>query len=165
MPQEYKVQEAIRQAIVAKKNLLDFYRQAAELIRNPKGREVFLRLSEEVLENTRRFFPYYRGNDLGSFEQFMNAPPAKDSAMLAELRKALDVNMHERRAREIALAEEQDLERNFRMTAARIVDPAARAVFEKVAEETRNHYLIIESEYSRTMAMVHETDMDIYVRE
>ncbi len=165
MPQEYKVQEAIKQAIFAKKNLMDFYRKAAELTGNPQGKAVFARLSEEVKENTRLFFPYYHGSDLGTFEQFMTAPPSKDSAMLAELRKALDANMHERKAREIALREEQDLERTFRMTASRIIDPAARAVFERVADETRNHYLIVESEYARTMAMVHESDMDIYVRE
>lgn len=165
MPQEYKVQEAIKQAIFAKKNLMVFYCKAAEITRNPKGKAVFARLAEEVRENTRRFFPYYHGTDLGSFEQFMNTPPAKDSAMLVELKKSLDENMHERKAREIALREEEDLERNFRLTASRIVDPAARAVFEKVADETRNHYVIVESEYARTMAMVHESDMDTYVRE
>jgi hypothetical protein len=34
-----------------------------------------------------------------------------------------------------------------------------------VAKETRTHYAIIESEYARTMGMVHETDIDTYVRE
>ncbi len=165
MPQEYKVQDAIRQAILAKKNLMDFYSHAAELTHNPKGKTVFLRLAEEVRENTRRFFPYYQGSDLGTFEEFMAASPAKDSAMLVELRKALDENVHERKAREIALREEEDLERNFRRTAALIIDPAARSVFEKVADETRNHFQIVEAEYARTMAMVHETDMDTYVRE
>jgi hypothetical protein len=40
-----------------------------------------------------------------------------------------------------------------------------RAVFDRMAEETETHYAIIESEYARIMGMVHETDIDTYVRE
>ena len=32
-------------------------------------------------------------------------------------------------------------------------------------EETRNHYELIESEYAKLMGMVHESDMDTFVRE
>jgi hypothetical protein len=60
---------------------------------------------------------------------------------------------------------DRDLEKNLRFTAEKVVDPAVRAVFEKMAKETRHHFELIESEYARLMAMVHETDMDIYVRE
>ena len=51
------------------------------------------------------------------------------------------------------------------MTASRIVAPAFRAVFERMARETENHYGIIEPEYAHMMGMVHETDIDTYVRE
>ena len=50
-------------------------------------------------------------------------------------------------------------------TAAKISDAAVKAVFELNAKETHNHYLMIESEYARLMGMVHESDMDTYVRE
>nr|WP_264082199.1 hypothetical protein [Desulfuromonas versatilis] len=95
----------------------------------------------------------------------MASPPQKDSAMLAELRKSLDSATNERKAMEIALKEEEDLEKNLRMTASHIVDPAVRSVFERMAKETRDHYEIIESEYAHLMGMVHETDIDTYVRE
>ena len=49
--------------------------------------------------------------------------------------------------------------------AAKIEDPAVAAVFEANAKSTHNHYVIIESEYARLMGMVHETDMDTFVRE
>ncbi len=165
MPQEYKKQEALKMAIQAKKNLMDFYQEAAKITENTRGRKVFELLAREVRENAGLFFHHYRGSDLGNFEEFMAAPPKADSVMLVSLRKALDKDVHERRARELALKEEEDLERSFRLAASHIVDPTVRAVFEKVADETRNHYQMIESEYARTMAMVHETDMDIYVRE
>ncbi len=165
MPQELKMQEALKQAITAKKNLMDFYLTAAEHTRHEEGKKVFKRLAVEVRENASRFFDYYKGTDLGSFPEFMGTPPHPDSAMLVELQKAVKEDTHERKAREIALAEEQDMEKNFRLLSSRIIDPAVREVFERVAKETRAHYEIIESEYARTMGMVHESDMDTYVRE
>ncbi|MHB1400043.1 MAG: ferritin-like domain-containing protein [Trichloromonadaceae bacterium] len=165
MPQEYKKQEAIKMAIQAKKNLFDFYREAATITQNPKGKQVFELLAREVRENVSAFFLHYSLGDLGSFEEFMASPPKHDSAMLVELRKALDENTHERKARELAMREHLDMEQNFRHAADHMVDPMVRAVFNRVADETRSHYALIESEYARTMAMVHESDVDIYVRE
>lgn len=165
MPQEYKKQEALKMAIHAKKNLYDFYREAASITKNPKGRTVFELLAREVRENVGAFFLHYNPGELGSFEEFMSTPPQHDSAMLVELRKALDENTHERKARELAMREHLDMEKSFRQAASHIVDPMVRGVFDRMADETRSHYDLIESEYARTMAMVHETDVDTYVRE
>jgi len=60
---------------------------------------------------------------------------------------------------------EKNLEEALLETAAKIGDTAVRSVFELNAKETHNHYLLIESEYARLMGMVHETDMDTFVRE
>jgi rubrerythrin len=165
MPQEFNLQEALKLAIHTEKNVRDFYLRAAGLTRNQRGKEVFELLAREEQEHASHFFPLYRGGDLGSFEEFMASPAKIDTAMHKELSKALDENIHERRAMEIALREEEDLEKNLRRTAANIIDPVVRAVFEKMATETRNHYQLIESEYARLMAMVHETEINTYVRE
>lgn len=165
MPQEFNLQEALKLAIQTEKNVRDFYRKAAEITKDPQGKKVFELLAREEHEHASHFFPLYKGEDLGSFEEFMARPPKADSAMIKSLEKALDENVHERKAMEIALKEEEDLEKSLTMTASRILDPAVRAVFEKMAKETRHHYEMIESEYARLMAMVHETDVNIYVRE
>ena len=165
MPQEFKLQEALKLAIQTEKNVMDFYKRAAEITKNPRGKKVFTLLSSEEREHASHFFHLYQGGDLGSFEQFMATPPHPDSVMLKELQKALDESTHERKAMEIALREEEDLAKNLAMTASHIVDPAVRAVFEKMVKETRDHYALIESEYAHLMAMVHETDIDIFVRE
>lgn len=165
MPQEFKIQEALKLAVQTEKKVMDFYNRAAEIVTNPKAKKVFETLAGEEREHAEHFFPLYQGGDLGTFEEFISAPPHPDTAMLKELEKALDANVHERKAMEIALREEEDLEKNLRLTASRIVDPAVRAVFERMATETRNHFEIIESEYAHMMGMVHETDIDTYVRE
>lgn len=165
MPQEFNLQEALKIAIQTEKNVRDFYRRAAEITKDPRGKKVFELLAREEHEHASHFFPLYKGGDLGTFEEFMARPAKADTAMLKSLEKALDENIHERKAMEIALKEEEDLEKSLTLTASRILDPAVRGVFEKMAKETRNHYEMIESEYAHLMAMVHETDINIYVRE
>jgi len=165
MPQELRMQEALKLAIQTEKNVMDFYKRAAEITHNPRGKKVFELLAKEEREHASHFFPLYKGTDLGSFEDFMATPPHIDSAMLKELQKALDANVHERKAMEIALKEEEDLEKNLRLTASNIIDPIVRGVFIKMADETRNHFALIESEYAHMMGMVHETDIDTFVRE
>ncbi len=165
MPQEFNLQEALKLAIQTEKNVRDFYSRAAQITRNEQGKKVFQLLAREEQEHASHFFHLYKGGDLGTFDEFMASPPRTDTAMLKSLEKALDENVHERKAMEIALKEEEDLEKSLRMTASRIIDPAVRAVFERMAKETRDHYEMIESEYARLMAMVHETDINTYVRE
>ena len=165
MPQEMKMREAIKIAIQTEKDVMDFYLKAALLTNNERGKKVFEQLAKEEREHAELFFNVYTGSDLGSFEDFMAQPPRANHAMLKQLEKSLDEKVHERKAMELALKEEEDLGKNLRMTASHIVDPGVRAVFDRMAEETEIHYAIIESEYAHMMGMVHETDIDTYVRE
>lgn len=165
MPQEFNMQEAIKLAIQTEKNVMDFYLKAAGVTENARAKKVFETLAQEEREHASHFFHLYTGGDLGSFEEFMGRPAKADSAMLAQLSKALDAKVHERKAMEIALKEEDDLAKNLTQTAKNIVDPGVRAVFERMAKETQDHFAIIESEYAHLMGMVHETDIDTFVRE
>lgn len=165
MPQEFNMQEALRLAIQTEKDVMDFYSKAAALTKNERGRKVFEQLAREEREHAGHFFQVYPGKDLGSFEEFMARPARLEHVMLRQLEKALDDKVHDRKAMEIALKEEEDLAKNLHFTASRIVDPAVRGVFERMARETEHHFAIIESEYAHLMGMVHETDIDTYVRE
>lgn len=165
MPQEFNMQEAIRLAIQTEKDVMDFYNKAASITQNERAQKVFLTLAGEEREHASHFFHLYTGSDLGSFDEFMARPPRDSSTMLHNLSKALEADTNERKAMEIALQEEEDLAKNLRTTAARIVDPGVRTVFERMAKETDDHYQLIESEYARLMGMVHETDIDTFVRE
>ncbi len=165
MPQEFNLQEALKLAIQTEKNVMDFYLRAAEVTQNPRAKKVFNLLAREEREHASHFFPHYKGDELGTFEEFIARAPHADTVLLTELEKALDESVHERKAMEIALKGEEDLAKNLRETAANIIDPAVRAVFDKMAQETQEHYALIESEYAHLMAMVHETDIDTYVRE
>ena len=165
MPQEYIHQEAIRVAIESEKKLMCFYQKAAEMVADNGGKQVFSRLAGEKKEHVGRFFRYYRGAEFGSYEDFIATPCPAEAELAKELHSIIDDHVKERRAREIAMKKEEQFEKTLRSQAHQIVDPGVRTVFDQMAEASRKHYAIIESEYARFMRMPHETDIDTYVRE
>lgn len=165
MGKEYTVQEALRLAIRAEKESMDFYRKAASITRNARGKKVFLILADEEKEHLKSFFEHFNGDEFGDLVSFLESPPDKNSPMVAELRKAVDMQTHEQKALEIALREEKACIDRYSQFARDIVDPLVRSIFERVVRETRKHYEVIESEYAHVMGMVHDSDQDIYVRE
>ena len=165
MPQEYTMQQALRLAIQTKKDLYDFYREAAEVTENLAGKMVLRRLCDEVEENIGKFFKYYKNNDLSSLDEFLATPPQSGSVMLIELRKALDKKIQARRARELAMQEEKSIEMSFRRAAKQVIDPIVRNLFMEVADDAARHFAIIESEYEYQITRIHESEVDTYVRE
>ena len=165
MTQEFNHQEAIKRAVLMERDLMEFYQRAAQITTDPGGRKVFDILAQEEREHAGALFGIYPGSEFGSFDEFINAPSRSTSVMMHQLEKLIAGQVDERHAMEIALREEESLEKSLRYTVSMLVDPASRMVFERMARETHDHYLIIESEYARLMGMVHETDMETYVRE
>jgi len=165
MPQEYRVQEAIRLVLQMHKDLRDFYLQAARLTGKVSGEKVFSRLADEIAASIKRYFYLYHGDDLGRLDEFMACGPDPHNHMLQKLTRERWPGMQERRARELSLAQETDIARRLRLTAAQIIDPMARQIMLQAAEATDQHLAVIESEYARDMRMVHETDIGIFVRE
>lgn len=165
MPQEMRHQEAIKVAVEREKELMCFYQKAAEMVTDGEGRQVFARLAKEKEEHVGFFFRHYRGKEFGSLAEFVNAPCQSVKQIVKELETVVDTRTKERRAREIAMEKEQQLEKILNSTASQIIDPGVRMIFEQMAKVTHNHYQIIESEYAREMGMPHETDIDTYVRE
>lgn len=165
MPQEFNLQNALTFAIQTEKNMMDLYKHAAGMVSNPRGKKVFEQLAGEEREHVGHLFKYYSGKDFESFDQYVSSPPHIDLHTMRQLDAALVSNIHERKAMEIALQEEKTLAESLRMTASHIVDPAVRSVFDRLAKETDDHFALIESEYAHLMRMVHETDIDTFVRE
>ncbi|CAH2031608.1 ferritin-like domain-containing protein [Trichlorobacter ammonificans] len=159
------LQEAIKNSLYTEKSAMDFYLLAAQRIADPEARRIFELLAREERQHAGSFYDMYTGNDLPDFDIFMAAIPEQGSGWSAALGTLLDSGFTAQQALELAMEKEQQLESVLRTIAASIAIPEVRAVFERNADETRNHYLMIESEYARLMGMVHETDLDTYVRE
>ncbi|HEY5973959.1 MAG TPA: ferritin family protein [Geobacteraceae bacterium] len=159
------VQEAVRRSIQTEKNAMDFYRLGALEMKDPDARRIFEALARDEREHAASFFAVYTGTDIPSLEQFLEKAPEHQSEWLTALQRLIGPDFKEQQALELAMEKEQKLEASLHAMAARISEATVRAVFEKNAHDTHNHYLTIEAEYARLMAMVDESDMDIYVRE
>lgn len=165
MGKEYSIQEALKLAIQAEKDSMDFYRRAATVTRNERARKVFELLANEEVGHLKSFFDHYKGGEFGDLKSFMETPPNKKNATFLALEKAIDEETHEQQALEIALKEEKACIEQYTLFARDIIDPLVRSIFEKVVKETQNHYDMIEDEYMHVMTMVDKSDQDIYVRE
>lgn len=158
------LKEAIRRSIQTEKNAMDFYVRGAALMKNPEAKKVFELLAREEREHAGWFYDIYPGDDL-DFDSFMATATDDSADWLGELGSISVENFNERKAMELAMDKEQKLAEHLHKMAAKIEDPEIKKVFEKNATSTENHYLLIESEYARLMGMVHETDIDTFVRE
>lgn len=165
MFEEIDVNEAIMKAIQTEKNAMNFYELGALQMKDPNAVKFFQLLAREERQHAGQFYKIYRGSDISDFDEMMDAEPDHQSSWLAALAKSINSDFNEQKAMELAMEKELNLEKTLRETAAQIKAAEVRAIFELNATETHNHYELIESEYARVMAMVHESDMDIYVRE
>ena len=165
MGREYTLQEAISLAIKAEKDSMDFYRTAASAARNERAKQVLDMLANEEAGHLKAFFAHYKGSEFGDLASYMNSPVDTKNPAYMKLVKAINEDMVEQRALELALVEEKDCIGQYSQLAQDVVDPAVRSVFERVVKETQGHYALIESEYAHIMGMVHESDQDIFVRE
>lgn len=165
MGKEYKVQEALKLAIQAEKDSMDFYRRAGSVTKNERAKKVFDLLANEEIGHLKSFYDHYTGGEFGDLKAFMDTPPNKKNPTILALEKAIDAETHEKQALEIALKEEKSCIEQYTVLAKDIIDPLVRAIFERVVKETENHYALIEDEYMHVMKMVDKSDQDIYVRE
>ena len=158
------LKEAVKRSIQTEKNAMDFYKRGAAMMKNPEAKKVFELLAREEREHAEWFYDVYPGDDL-DFESFMQSGPDDSSEWLGDLGGVNVADFNERKAMELAMQKEQNLAEHLRKMAAKIDDPAIKKVYEQNAISTDHHYQVIESEYARLMGMVHETDINTYVRE
>jgi rubrerythrin len=165
MGKEYTVQEALALAIRAEKDSMDFYRKAASVAKNERAKKVLELLANEEVGHLKAFFDHYKGAEFGDLKTYIDSPADEKNPTYVKLMKAIDDEIVEQKALELSLIEEKECIGQYTQLAKGVVDPAVRAIFERVVKETQGHYDLIESEYAHIMGMVHETDQDTYVRE
>ena len=165
MGKEYSVQEALKLAIQAEKDSMDFYRKAASVTKNERARKVFDLLANEEVGHLKAFFDHYKGGEFGDLQTYMASSPDTNNVTYRALMKAIDEETHEQKALEISMKEEKACIDHYTVLIKDIVDPLVRGIFEQVIKETQGHYDMIEDAYMHVMKMVDKSDQDIYVRE
>ena len=165
MGKEYSVQEALKLAIKAEKDSMDFYVRAASVAKNERAKKVLEMLAAEEATHVKHFFDHYKGTEFGDLQSFMATPVDTKNPTYMKLEKAITEDMGEQKALELALQEEKECIGQYTQLAAGVVDPMVKAIFERVVKETEGHYALIEAEYAHIMGMVSDSDVDTFVRE
>jgi rubrerythrin len=160
-----QAQEILKQCLLHEKEGLDFYREAATRVVRERARKALETLIAEEQGHIESLFSRYSGEEIGDVHSFLASPPHIESSLIRALEKGLDPELASRKVMELAMRLEEENRDSYRSLAAACNDPEIKAVYEKLARDEDRHYQIVESEYARLMAMVHETDIDTYVRE
>jgi len=159
------VQDAIKRSIQTEKNAMNFYLLGSQQMKDPDAKRTFALLAKEEREHAGQFHKIYTGTDIPSLDTFLDELGDNESSWVITISRSISDEFSEKQALELALEKEKNLEETLLATASRMTDPEIKAVYELNAQETRHHYEMIESEYARLMGMVHESDLDTFVRE
>lgn len=159
------IQDAIKRSIQTEKNAMNFYQLGAQQMKDSAAKRTFEILAQEEREHASQFYKIYTGTDIPSLDEFLDGLADNESSWIITISRSIASDFTEKKALELAMEKEKNLEEALRTTAAKMDDPAIKAVYELNANETLHHYEMIEAEYARLMGMVHESDMDTFVRE
>ncbi|MEJ2471098.1 MAG: ferritin family protein [Desulfuromonadales bacterium] len=147
------VQKAIKDSIQTEKDAMDFYKHGAERMAEDRARKTFEILANEEYQHAESFFRIYPGDDIPSFSEFMKAPPNTDSDWWKNLQTLLMQDFDERKALELAIEQEEALEKSLREMAAQIDDPMIAKVYLANATSTHNHLELVEEDYKAMFGM------------
>jgi erythrin-vacuolar iron transport family protein len=94
MGKEYSVQEALKLAVQAEKDSMDFYRRASTVTGNKRAKRVFEQLANEEVGHLKAFFDLYKGGEFGSdLKKYMETPPVRGifTRVIKETQKHYDM--------------------------------------------------------------------------
>lgn len=148
-----ELQKAIKASMQTEKDAMDYYRYGAERMPDDKARATFELLAREEYQHAESFYQIYPGNDIPSFEAFMSAPPDTTSVWWKTLQSLMVQEFDERKALELAIEQEDALEKELRAFAAKISDAEVARVYLANANSTHHHMEVIEEEYRAMFGM------------
>lgn len=151
----YNVQEALKAAIMTEKAAMDFYQYGASKMTDEHACRTFEILSRDEKQHARMFYDAYQGSDLPPFDELMAAAPDTESSWWMALQQILLGNFDERRALELAIDQEDALERSLRETATKISDPKIREIYLANASSTHGHALIVSEDLKAYFGQSH----------
>jgi rubrerythrin len=147
------VQKAIKESIQTEKDAMDYYKFGAERMAEDRARQTFEILAREEYQHAESFYKIYTGDDIPSFEEFMSAPPNTDSTWWKNFQALLLQDFDERKALELAIDQEEALEKSLREMAAQIDDEDIARVYLANATSTHNHMELVEGDYKAMLGM------------
>lgn len=145
--------EIIKESIKLELNGQSFFEQVANKTHNELGKKMFLKLANDEAQHLKVFsdiFTEMVGE--GWKEQLGDLESKKDAPMIDALAKKVESAGKESRASELeAIGIAMNLERNaiefFSNAAQKTSDEKARGIFNKIADEEKLHYDLLQAQH------------------
>jgi len=147
------LQAALLDAIQTEKDAMDYYQLAAEKAVDERARKTFELLSREERQHAFSFYSACDDCNLKSFDMMMAEPPDTESSWFKALQKAMVAEFDERVALELAIEQEDALEKQLRAMAAKISDEKIRSIYLANANSTHQHLQLVEEDYRAMLGM------------
>jgi Fur family transcriptional regulator, ferric uptake regulator len=144
--------DALRIAIATERSGLEFYTRAARVTKDPRGREVFLRLAEEEKHHLGTLEQRYQklldqDPQLESRPTFLFFKGAANGLFSRGADELLAQGINDREAYKIGIRCERGSHRFFKRYGERFEDSEGKQVFLEFAEEERDHLEMLIREY------------------
>jgi len=149
MPNDKSVQDAIYHSLLTEKDAMDFYRAAAQYVRNPDARNMLELLALEEREHAEWFHRICNQVDLDEFLDLVESGPSADSSWLTQLSDIVDNRNDELEVLQLAMRQEKDLEKELQQIASAATSEEVRQIYQANIESTRRHFDMIAEEYNR----------------
>jgi len=143
----FDLQKALKDSIQTEKDAMDFYKFGAEKMADEKARKTFELLAREEAQHAHMFYKAYKGDDLPPFEEYIEGPPDTESSWWKALQQAMLAEFDARKAMELAIEQEEALEKELRATAEKVDDEDVKAIYLANASSTHHHFELIEEDY------------------
>ena len=146
-----QVVNVVKEAIKLEINGRAFFNHAAEVTHNELGKKMFLRLAQDEIRHLASFaqlFSVVIGGE--EWKKFVDQEKLKgESPLIEELKSRVK---KEKRASELeAISIGMELERKaidfFEKSAKETTDPQAKEIFDRICEEERLHYELLQAQY------------------
>lgn len=147
------LQAALLDAIQTEKDAMDYYQLAAEKSVDERARKTFELLSREERQHAFSFYSACDDCNLKPFDAMMAEPPDTESSWFKALQEAMIAEFDERVALELAIEQEDALEKQLRAMAAKISDEKVRAIYLANANSTHQHMQLVEEDYRAMLGM------------
>lgn len=156
MTEKIDLQKAIKEAMQTEKNAMDYYKYGAEKMHDEKAKRSFEILAKEEQQHAHMFYSIYKGDDIPDFDAFIAADPDTDSSWWQALQSAMLGDFDERKAIELAIEQEAQLETQLREMAEKIDDPDVKKIYLANARSTHHHYELCMEERSALFGQSHQ---------
>jgi rubrerythrin len=146
-----QVEKAITEAIRLEINGRSFFNRAAEITQNELGKKMFLHLAKEETRHLQTFGELFSSVLQGSdWKKYVKDEELKGQSPLIE-ELASRMKREEGKSEIEALSIGMELEKNaidfFQKSAQEVDDPKAKAIFERIADEEKYHYDLLQAQH------------------